>query len=324
MNRTKKWIALLLALLLVGGLAGSLAETDKPLIGILQLVEHPALDDACNGFKDGLKELGYEDGINIAIDTRNAQANSDMLASIADHFISVHADLVLAIATPAAQTMAGKTETIPILGTAITDYVDARLAQSNEAPGYNVSGTTDLNPIVDQIALIKRMAPDTKTVGLLYTSSEDNSVLQARMAKVEIEKAGMKYVEVTVNNSNDVQQAAQSIVEQCDALYIPTDNIIASSMPIVHEAALAKKIPIFCSEAGQIVGGGTATVGISYYNLGKQTAQMAVDVLFNGADISKMAIQAQTEYEYTINKTMCDAIGLSIPEDLQPFAKEYQ
>jgi len=158
-------------------------------------------------------------------------------------------------------------------------------------------------------------------VGLLYTSNEDNSILQARQAKEHIEAAGMKYVEVTVNNSNDVQQAAQSIVEQCDAIYVPTDNVVASSMSIVHEVAVARKIPIFCGEAGQILGGGTATLGISYYNLGKQTAQMAVDVL-NGADISKMPIQAQSEFEYTINKTMCDLIGLEIPEDLLPFAIE--
>lgn len=321
MRTLKKRMAILLALTLMLFALGAAAGEDLPLIGIVQLVEHAALDAARDGFLDELKDQGYIDGQTIRVDYRNAQASPDILSSIADHFIGEEVDLVLAIATNSAQTMAGKTETIPILGTAITDYVVAKLAKSNEEPGYNVSGTTDMNPIEQQIALIRQMAPDTRSVGLLYTSSEDNSVTQARMARGFIEAAGMQYVEVTVNNANDVQQAAQSLVEQVDALYIPTDNIVASSMPIVHEAAVAKKIPIFCGEAGQILGGGTATLGISYYNLGRQTGQMAIDVL-GGADISTMPIQSQTQFEYTINKTMCDLIGLEIPAELLPFAIE--
>ena len=321
MRTLKKRTAILLALTLMLFALGAAAGEDLPLIGIVQLVEHAALDAARDGFLDELKDQGYIDGQTIRVDYRNAQASPDILSSIADHFIGEEVDLVLAIATNSAQTMAGKTETIPILGTAITDYVVAKLAKSNEEPGYNVSGTTDMNPIEQQIALIRQMAPDTRSVGLLYTSSEDNSVTQARMARGFIEAAGMQYVEVTVNNANDVQQAAQSLVEQVDALYIPTDNIVASSMPIVHEAAVAKKIPIFCGEAGQILGGGTATLGISYYNLGRQTGQMAIDVL-GGADISTMPIQSQTQFEYTINKTMCDLIGLEIPAELLPFAIE--
>ncbi len=321
MKSIRTIITLALVVCLLAPAASLAAAEEKPLIGIIQYVAHPALDAARDGFLDGLKELGYEDGVNITVDTRNANASPDILSSIADHFIGESATLVLAIATPAAQTLAGKTETIPILGTAITDYVAAKLAASNEEPGYNVSGTTDMNPIKEQIDLIRRMAPDAKTVGLLYTSNEDNSILQARQAREYIEAAGLVYEEVTVNNSNDVQQAAQSLVERCDVIYVPTDNVVASSMSIVYEIAVARKMPIFCGEAGQILGGGTATLGISYYNLGKQTAQMAVDVL-KGADISKMPIQAQSEFEYTINKTMCDLIGLEIPADLLPFAIE--
>ena len=320
MKTFRKLILLTLALVLAVPAATTLhAENDIPKIGIIQIIEHAALDAAREGFLEALKENGFEDGKNIMIDYRNAQGNPDILSSIADHFVGQEVDLVLAIATSAAQTMAGKTETIPILGTAITDYVDARLVESNEKPGYNVSGTTDMNPIKEQIALIKEMAPDTKSVGLLYTASEDNSVTQARIAKAFIEEAGMTYTEVLINNSNDVQQAAESLVEQVDALYIPTDNIVASSMPIVHEAAMRKKIPIFCSEGGQVEAGGTATHGISYFELGKQTGLMAIEVL-NGADISTMPIQAQTEYTYLINKSMCEAIGLTIPEALLPFA----
>lgn len=319
MKTLRRMFALMLCLMLVS-FVPALAQDDMPLIGIIQLVEHPALDDARLGFIEGLKELGFEDGKNIRIDYRNGQASKDILASIADHFIAENVDLVLAIATDAATSMASKTTSIPILATAITDFVgEARLAKSNEVPGYNVSGTTDMNPIDAQIALLQRLVPEAKTVGLLYNASESNSVLQAKIAHKHIEAMGMKWKDVTVNNVNDVQQAALSLVNEVDVLYIPTDNTVASAMPVVHQAAITNKVPILCSEAGQVKTGGTATLGISYFNLGKQTAQMAVDVLA-GADISQMPIQSQTEFEYLLNKTMCDAIGLAIPEDLLPFA----
>jgi ABC-type uncharacterized transport system substrate-binding protein len=165
--------ALAVALLIPGW--GALAQDKLPVVGVVQLVEHPALDAAYQGFVDALKDQGFE----VTLDYQNAQASPDILAAIADRFLANKVDLILAIATPAAQTMAGKTETIPILGTAITDYVVSKLAKSNEEPGFNVSGTTDMNPIGDQIALLQKLVPKAKTVGLLYTGSEDNSVLQA-------------------------------------------------------------------------------------------------------------------------------------------------
>ncbi len=307
-------LAAVMALTLLVPGAG-LAESKVPLIGIVQLIQHAALDAANQGFVDALRDNGYVDGENIRIDSQNANGASDTLATIADSFIAQKVDLALAIATPAAQTLAGKTETIPILGTAITDYVEAKLAKSNEEPGYNVSGTTDMNPIVEQIDLLQRLVPEAKTVGLLYTGSEDNSVLQARIAVEAIEARGLKWVEVKVNNSNDVQQAAQSLADQCDVLYIPTDNVAASSMPIISEVMTAKKIPIICGESGMVDAGGTATLGLNYYKLGYQTGLMAIEVL-NGADISTMPIQAQSEFDYAFNMEAAEAIGLEIPQDL--------
>ena len=286
-----------------------------PVIGIMQYVQHEALDAANQGFVDALKDSGYVDGENIKIDAQNANADNSTLATIADSFIAQKVDLALAIATPAAQMLMGKTETIPVLGTAITDYVDAKLAKSNEEPGYNVSGTTDMNPIAEQIDLLKALVPEAQTVGLLYTGSEDNSVLQARIAVEAIEALGMKWVEVKVNNSNDVQQAAQSLVGQIDALYIPTDNVAASSMPIISEVMTEKNIPIICGESGMVRAGGTATLGINYYKLGYQTGLMAIEVL-NGADVSTMPIQAQSEFDYAFNLEAAEAIGLQIPQDL--------
>ncbi|NLD52684.1 MAG: ABC transporter substrate-binding protein [Clostridiales bacterium] len=322
MKKLYSILSILLAMVLLIPAFTAMGEGDKPLVGILQLVEHPALDDAYRGFKDGLEAQGYKDGENIVLDHRNAQGNPDMLASIADHFISENVDLVLTIATPAAQTMAGKTETIPILGTAITDYTVARLAQSNEKPGYNVSGTTDMNDVKAQIELMVKLVPNLKKIGLLYTASEDNSTLQAQIAKDVIASMGLEVTEITVHNSNDVQQATQTMVTQCDAIYIPTDNVFASAMPVVYDVAVPAKIPVFAGDSGMVMEGGVATWGISYYDLGYQTAAMAIDVLFNGAKISEMPIQAQDKYELVINKTYCDAIGLTIPDDMLPFARE--
>ena len=284
----------------------ALADEKVPVIGVVQFVQHEALDRANQGFVDALKDNGFVDGENIRLDQQNANADSSTLATIADSFIAQKVDLALAIATPAAQMMMGKTETIPILGTAITDYVEAKLAKSNEEPGYNVSGTT--------------LVPGAQTVGLLYTGSEDNSVLQARIAVEAIEALGMKWVEVKVNNSNDVQQAAQSLADQCDVLYVPTDNVAASAMPIISEVMSEKKIPIICGESGMVRAGGTATLGINYYNLGYQTGLMAIEVL-GGADVSKMPIQAQTEFDYAFNLEAAAAIGLEIPQDLLDQAK---
>ena len=309
-------LALVAALLIPG--FGGLAQEKLPVVGVVQLVEHPALDAAYQGFVDALKDQGF----NVTIDYQNAQASPDILAAIADRFVTNKVDLILAIATPAALTMAGKTETIPILGTAITDYVVAKLANSNEEPGFNVSGTTDMNPIEDQIVLLQKLVPQAKTVGLLYTGSEPNSVLQAEIATKAIEAAGMQVKEIKINNSNDVQQAITSLVDQVDVIYLPTDNTVASAMPIVSEVTMAKKIPVICGESGMVDGGGTATLGISYYNLGWQTGLMAIDVLKNGADVSKMPIQSQNEFEYAFNLENAAAIGLVIPQELLDLVKK--
>lgn len=300
----------------------ALAERDKPLIGIIQIVEHPALDAARQGFVDALKDNGKADGEQITIDYRNAQGASDVLASIADHFVASQADLVLAIATPSAQAMAGKSETIPIIGTAITDYVTAGLAKTNEEPGYNVSGTTDMANIDEQLALIPRFVPDIKTVGLIYTASEDNSVVQARIAKDLIEnKMGLRYEEVTVHSTNDVQQAMLSLIDRCDAVYIPTDNILASAMSVVYDVTVPAKMPVFCGDTGMVLTGGVATLGLDYYKLGYQSGLMALKVM-EGTPIGTLPIEYQSDFDYVVNKTVTDAIGLTIPEDLLPYAQE--
>ncbi len=323
MKRMTKVLVLLLVAVLVATAAILLLRGKKqPTLGILQYVQHPALDAAREGFLKALADEGYVAGKNIRIDYQNGQGSQDTCSSIADKFIADKVDLVLGIATPSVLAMAGKTETIPILGTAVTDYVEAKLVQSNEAPGYNVSGTTDMNPVEAQIAMILRLVPDVKTIGVIYTGSEVNSQLQARLAKAEIERLGLSYKEITVNNSNDVQQAMTAIVANCDALYIPTDNVLASAMPIVYEVALGAKVPVVAGDGNMVLQGGNFTLAIDYGKLGYQTGKMAVSVLRDGAKVSKMPIQRQSEYNYYINKTANDAMGIVIPDDLLPYATE--
>lgn len=320
----KRVLALCLAVMMCLGCLCAAAEETTYKVGVIQGVAHVALDSARDGFVQALKDNGLEEGKNLTLRLENGQGEVTNMSTIADQFVSDQMDLVLAIGTGAAQTMAGKTTEIPILGTAITDYVVARLVDSNEQPGGNVSGTTDINPVAEQIGLIKQFVPDAQTVGVFYTASEDNSVLQAQMAKEAIEAAGMTYVETTIINSNDVQQAAQELCGKCDAIYIPTDNILASSMPIVYGVAVEAKKVIICGESGMCSGGGLATLGINYYDLGYQTGLMAVKVLVEGADVSEMPIEKATKVEYYINATVAEELGIEIPEELKPFAHEME
>ncbi len=291
-------------------------------IGIIQIVEHQALDASRDGFIDALKDAGYEDGKNITLDIQNAQGDPNNLSTISDRFVSNKVDLVLAIATPSAEAIAGKTSQIPILGTAVTDYVAAKLVDSNQVPGGNVSGTTDLNPVKEQIELILKLVPDAKTIGVMYNSSEINSEVQAAIAKDTIETLGLKYVETTITSSNDVQQAAQSLVGKCDAIYLPTDNIIASSMPLIHSVTVASKTPVICGEEGMVKGGGLATIGIDYYNLGYTTGKMAVKLIKGEAKIASMPIESASEFNFAINETVALEIGLTIPDDMKQYIIE--
>jgi len=313
---------LVIGVAVVMTMSGCISRDEDITIGIIQYVEHVALDSSREGFIDALEDNGYVDGENITIDVQNAQADQSNLSTISDRFVGNNVDLVLAIATPAAQSIAGKTTEIPILGTAITDYEAAKLVKSNEAPGGNVSGTTDMNPIKEQIELLVELVPDAKTVGVIYTSSEDNSIVQAAIAKEVIEGLGLTYTEATVTNSNEVQQAAQSIVQECDAIYLPTDNIMASSMPIIYGVTVESKTPVICGESGMVESGGLATLGINYYDLGYKTGLMAVKVLEGEAEPATMPIESADEFDFAINGGVAEEIGLEIPAELQEYIME--
>ena len=285
-------------------------------IGIVQLVEHAALDASYQGFIDGLKEAGYEDGVNLQIDYQNAQGDQSNCNTIATKFVNDGSDLILAIATPAAQAVANATKDIPVLVTAVTDPAGANLVASNEAPGGNVSGTSDLTPVAKQMELLTQLVPEAKTVGMLYCSSEANSKIQIDIAIEEAKKLGLEYVEATVSNSNEIQQVVQSLVGKVDAIYAPTDNMIAAGMQTVALVADPNKIPVIVGELGMVENGGLASYGLDYYNLGKQTAAQAVKILAEGANPGEMPIEYLEEVTFDIDQELAESFGITIPEEL--------
>lgn len=328
MKKSMKWLATLALAAMVVGAAGCGSSTqtgskDKKSykVGVLQLVQHPALDAANKGFIDGLKSKGFEEGKNVTFDQQNAQGDQSNLQTIAQRFVSNKDDLVCAIATPAAQTMANASKEIPIVGTAITDYKVAKLVKDNSKPGTNVTGTTDMNPVEAQIDLLVKIMPKAKTVGFIYNSSEVNSQLQIDLAKKAAAARGLATVEATVSSVNDIQQAVQSLMGKVDALYIPTDNVMASAMPNLIKITDEARIPVFCGEAGMLKSGGVATLGIDYYKLGFQTGEMAADILSGKAKPQDMAIQSQKTFTVSLNEEAIKKLGLTIPDDIRKEAK---
>lgn len=285
-------------------------------IGIIQIVEHPALDAARLGFLEALKANGYEEGKNLTVDYQNAQNDQSVLQSIAQKFAASKHDLVLAIATPAAQAMAAATTDIPILITAVTDPVTAKLVNSMDKPGTNVTGTTDMNPIDGQFNLLMKIVPDAKKVGVVFNAGEVNSQVQVDIAKEVAAELNLTIIEATVATSADVLQAAQSLDGKVDAIYVPTDNTVVSAAQSVVQAANKMKIPIISGESSVVDAGGIATIGINYQKLGAQTGEMAVKVL-KGSKPQDMPIESQKEFDTIINEEAAKAIGIEIPADLK-------
>lgn len=294
---------------------GSEKKAKVVKIGVIQLVEHPALDANYQGFVDGLKEAGYVDGQNIKIDYQNAQGEQANCVTIAQKLINDRSDLIFAIATPAAQAVANLTDEIPIVISSVTDPESAKLVQKNTAPGNNVTGTSDLTPCAAQMQLLKKICPEAKTVGMLFCSSEQNSYFQIALAEKACDELGLKYVEATVSNSNEIQQVVQNLSKKVDVIYSPTDNMIAAGMTLVAQVATENGIPTIVGEEGMVNAGGLATYGLSYYELGKQTAKMAVEVI-EGKNPADMPIQYLDKCDLKINEDTAKKLGITIPSNL--------
>lgn len=316
--KSKKILVGLLILVMAVGLLSACGKKGTFKIGVNQLVPHAALDASYDGFIDALKDEGYIDGEKIVIDYQNAQNDQTTLNTIATKHVNDGCDLILAISTPSALATLNATKDIPILVTAVTDPADSGLVESNEAPGGNLSGTSDLTPVKLQIELIKKLIPTAETVGVLYSSSESNSKIQVEMAIEAAEELNLKVVEATVSSTNDIEQVVQSLVGRVDVIYAPTDNTIASGMPTVAMVANPNGIPVICGEEGMVSKGGLATYGIDYYKLGWMTGKQAIKIIKGEASTATMPIEylPDEEFSLTINEEVADQLGIEIPQDL--------
>jgi putative ABC transport system substrate-binding protein len=316
---------LVLTVVAIAGLlamsTGALAASGMLKVGIMQIVEHPALDSARQGFIDRLNELGYTSGKNITYDIRSAQGDMATAQTIAQKFVADGVDLILAIATPTAQAAANVTKTIPILITAVTDPLAAGLIRSYDAPGTNVSGTSDMNPVAAQLELAKQVKPSVRRIGVVYNAGETNSVVQVEAARAAAKQLGFTMVEAVVGNSSEVLQAAQSLQGRVDAIYVPTDNTVVSALESVIMVAERAKIPLIVGEGDSVRRGGLITLGIDYYRLGRQTGDMAARV-FKGAKPAAMPIEYQDELSLIVNLQAAQRMGVTIPSDLLAKADE--
>ena len=280
-------------------------------VGLVQLVEHPALDAASRGIQDAVKARGLK----VTFDVQNAQADQSNLANIAQRFVSQEYPLIFAVATPAAQTMANAAKNTPIVATAVTDYEAAKLVINKDKPGTNVTGSSDLNPIGAQLDLIMQFVPNAKTIGTIYNSSEINSQFQVEILKKELARYNVTLVEGTVSSVNDVQQVAQGLIGKIDALYVPTDNTAANNAELIGNISLDTGTPIIAGEEGICKGCGVATLSIDYYELGRTTGEMAVKILKGEADISTMPVEFAPTATKQANMANCEKLGITVPDD---------
>ena len=312
---------LLAPLLVVGILLTSLislhqlkADKKKDVfrIGISQFITHQSLDATREGFVDELAKQGYVEGKNIEIDLQNAQGEQRNLKTISQQ-LAESSDVVLAIATPSAQSLANTTQTTPVIFSAVTDPVSAKLVESREHPGGNVTGTSDQSSdaISTQINLIKKVLPKAKTIGILYTQSEPNSVVQKDEAKRLLEEKGFTVVEKTILDSNNVKAAAESLMAEVDMVFVPTDNIISSTMETVKQVSIKHKVPVFGGSTEMIAVGGLYNYGTNYEELGRQTARMLIRVL-KGEKPENIAVELPEKLELHTNQEMANALGIDI------------
>ena len=304
----------LAGLLLLGGCSNNKKadnSSNVKHVGVLQVVQHPSLDKAYKGFKKGLKEEGYVEGKNLKIDYQNAQNNQDNLKSMSEKLVNEKSDLMLGIATPAAQSLANASQDIPIVVTAVTDLKAAKLVKSDAKPGKNVTGITDMVSIERQIKLLLSIVPKAKTIGIMYNAGESNSKIQADLATAVLKKAGVKVLIKTANSTNDVQQVTETLASKVDGIFVPTDNTFDSAADVVGKVVKEKKVPLVASSVDQVKTGGLASIGIDYELLGEQTGKMAAKILAGKAKPVEMPVEKAHDMKLVVNKKMAKALGIN-------------
>lgn len=315
----KKILMILLVMLLTACSSQNQTVDENAIhIGVLQLMEHEALNNTYNGFIDALKENGYEEGKNLVISFENPNNDKSTLATMAQKLVNEENDLILAIGTAAAQSLQQETDTIPILGSAITDYLDVGLVESNEKPGKNISGSSDYCDMAIQMDLVEMLVPDVQKIGLLYTSSEENSIIQAEQMRKECEKRGWEVVEKTISDLTMVDDTMHSFIGNIDALYIPTDNPLASSMASVEIVASENNIPVIVGCDTMVQDGGLASIGVNYYNLGYQTGLNALKIINNETTIDQLPVYFMDSENADIyyNSKIAEKMGFELPNEI--------
>lgn len=275
-------------------------------IGINQLTEHPALDDARRGFEDGLKELG----INAKINYQNAQGDIPTATTISQKFVKDEVDLIYAIATPAAQSAKQATKDIPVLFSAVTDPVAAQLIDSMENPGGNITGTSDESPMDKQLQLFKDLDKNINKIGIIYNTSEPNSQVQVEMAKELAPSLGLEIIPIGISNINDIPQTVDSMIKKVDGIYTITDNMVASAINVVSDKAINNKIITVGAEDSHVSGGILITDGISYYELGKQTARMAKEILVDGKSPANIPAETASNTKKVFNEKTLEVLKI--------------
>ena len=288
-------------------------QKDSYVVGICQLVQHVALDAATEGFKDALKE---ELGDKVTFQEQNAQNDSNTCSTIINGFVSSGVDLILANATPALQAAQAGTNTIPVLGTSVTEYgVALGIEGFTGTVGGNISGTSDLAPLDGQADMVKELFPDAKNIGLVYCSAEPNSKYQVDTIKGYLEKLGYTCEYYAFSDSNDLSAVATKAVSESDVIYVPTDNTVASNAEILNNICLPAGVPVVAGEEGICSGCGVATLSISYYDLGVATGKMAAKILKGESNISEMPIEYAPNFTKKYNKSICEQLGINVPSD---------
>lgn len=322
--KCKKFLAAAAACLMVAGLAACGNKPSTPSnpdekvfqIGIVQLAEHPALDEATRGFKEFLTE---KLGDKVQFNVQNAQGEQTNCTTIVNQFVSSKVDLIMANATNAVKAAREATSDIPVVGTSVTDYVSSGLVASNEAPGANVTGASDMNPVNVQVQLMKTLCPEVKTVGIVINSGEENSAIQAEEAKTAFEAEGFAVKIYSVADTNEIQTVVTAACNEVDAFYEPTDNLIAANVPTMSNITTAAGKPVICGEGGMCESGFLATYAISYYELGRAAGEQAYNILVNGANPATTPIFFfdVSNLSLVINEENAAELGITIPEELK-------
>ncbi|MGB1951580.1 MAG: ABC transporter substrate-binding protein [Marinobacter sp.] len=302
--------------------AAGLAQAGEfKFVAITQIVEHPALDAVHQGVRDELAEEGFSDGDNLTLTHESAQGNSAIASQIARKFVGEGPDVIVAIATPSAQTMAAAARNIPVVFSAVTDPVGAKLVQSLEKPGANITGVTDMLPIERHIDLLERVVPDAKTIGTVYNPGEANAVALVELLEARLEARGLKLAKAAATKTSEVLGAARSLVGKADAIYLTTDNTVISAAEAVVSVGERAKIPVFAADTATVSRGAVAALGFDYYDLGRQTGGMVARIL-NGANPADMAVESVDTLNLFVNPEAAERMGITLSQDVLDDAQE--